>query len=389
MKKIAVSVLLLCGVLFYAAAAKGSVLEEIRTGVEQAMQDANVSAWDELLNELPQETKRFWEQKDANTLVRDYATGETPYLGDTVFSGLLEQLKSILPDFSGALIRLLIVSLISGFVKAMGEAGVSGLQDVAGFVCHAAAVIIAVATFMTLVETAKDTMDRTSRFIALCFPVLLTMLTALGGISAAGIFQPAMAMLTGGISLVLQRIVLPLILAGSVLAVLNNMTGRTQLKHLLGLCKSAVKWILGLVFTLYFGVTSLQGMTAAAVDNITVRTAKYAMDKMIPIVGGAVSGMVDTVLGCSLLVKNAAGAAAILIAFGIVCRPLLEIAAGIFAFRIAAAVSEPIADARLPQMMTALSEMLTYLFAVTLVLALMFVLTVGLVMSAGTGAVAG
>lgn len=374
------------GILLLSAPVDADVREEIRSGVAAAVEAADVSAWDSVLARLPEEARAFWGDKSAAQLVGEYAAGTAPYLGESLLFGVLERMKALLPDFLGVLLRFVVIALISGFVNAMGEAGVNGLRDIAGFASQAAAIVVVLGVYLPLLDTANNAVTQTSEFIELCFPALLTLLTATGSVGAAGVFQPAMAMLTGGVALVLQRAVLPLILAGSVLALLNNITGRVQLKHLSGLTKSAAKWTMGMLFTLYFGITSLQGMTASAFDSVTVRTAKYAADKMIPIVGGAVSGMVDTVLGCSVLVKNAAGAAAILIAFAIVCEPLLKILAGVFAFRIAAAVTEPVADARLPQMMTALSDMLTYLFAVTLVLALLFVLTIGLMMSAGAGA---
>jgi stage III sporulation protein AE len=130
-------------------------------------------------------------------------------------------------------------------------------------------------------------------------------------------------------------------------------------------------------------------MTAASFDGISIRTAKFALDKLVPIVGGMVSGTVDTMLGCAVLAKNAVGVAAILIAFSIICLPLLRIAAGMLAFRLAAAACEPIADPRLPKMLEALAEVLTYLFAAAVSLSVMFIITVGLIISTGNIAALG
>ena len=49
------------------------------------------------------------------------------------------------------------------------------------------------------------------------------------------------------------------------------------------------------------------GRSAAAVDGVSIRTAKYAMDNFIPIVGGMFADTVDTLVGCSLIVQNAVG----------------------------------------------------------------------------------
>jgi stage III sporulation protein AE len=86
--------------------------------------------------------------------------------------------------------------------------------------------------------------------------VLLTLLTAAGGIASAGIFQPAMAMLSSGVSVALQGVVLPVILTGGVMGVLNNITGRVQLGQFFKLSKTVAKWMIGFLFTLYFGITT-------------------------------------------------------------------------------------------------------------------------------------
>ncbi|OQA15503.1 MAG: Stage III sporulation protein AE (spore_III_AE) [Firmicutes bacterium ADurb.Bin356] len=90
-----------------------------------------------------------------------------------------------------------------------------------------------------------------------------------------------------------------------------------------------------------------------------------------------------------MLVKNAVGLLAIILAFSIACIPLMRIGVGMLAFRFAAAVCEPIADPRLPKMLASLADVLTYLFAATVSLSVMFMITVGLVMSTGNTVFAG
>lgn len=380
---------LLCILLLFPARAMAEVPLEIKEGVESAIDNSQLSSWEEIFASLPEEVRALWGGADLNTLVNGYALGESDFWGGVLQQGVGEIFKSVLPDLLPLLLSLLAVAVLSGFLRAMSDAGMSGLNDIAGFVCQCFAIGIALTGFLSLALLARESIAQTSAFIELAFPVLLTLLTATGGIASAGIFQPAMAMLCSGVSVALQGVVLPVILIGGVMGVLNNITGRVQLGQFFNLSKSAAKWMIGLLFTLYFGVTTLQGMTAASFDGVSIRTAKFALDKLVPIVGGMVSGTVDTVLGCAVLVKNAVGLTAILISFGIICVPLIRIAAGMLAFRLAAAVCEPIADPRLPKMLAALADVLTYLFAAAVSLSVMFMITVGLIMGAGNAAILG
>lgn len=103
------------------------------------------------------------------------------------------------------------------------------------------------------------------------------------------------------------------------------------------------------MFTLYIGITAISGIAVSSVSGLSLKTAKFAIDKFVPIIGGMVSGTVDTVMGCSMIVKNAAGIASILIAVGRVASPLIQIACTMFTLRIAAAICEPIASSSLPK----------------------------------------
>ncbi|HOR13691.1 MAG TPA: stage III sporulation protein AE [Clostridia bacterium] len=362
---------------------------ELREGVQHTIEDTNLQEWNMLFNSLPEDVRTLWGSQNLKTLVSDYALGEGGFWGSALEKGIREMFKNALPQLIPLILQLLTVAILSGFLRAMGDAGMSGLNDIAGFVCQCFAICIALSSFLSLIMLSRETIEQTSTFIELSFPLLLTLLTAAGGITSAGIFQPAMSMLCSGVTIALQNVVLPVTLTGGVMGVLNNITGRVQLGQFFNLSKSVAKWLIGLLFTLYSGVTTLQGMSAATFDGISVRTAKFALDKLVPIVGGMVSGTVDTMLGCAVLVKNAVGLLAIILAFSIACIPLMRIGVGMLAFRFAAAVCEPIADPRLPKMLASLADVLTYLFAATVSLSVMFMITVGLVMSTGNTVFAG
>lgn len=362
---------------------------ELREGVQDTIEDTNLQEWNMLFNSLPEDVRTLWGSQNLKTLVSDYALGEGDFWGSALEKGIREMFKNALPQLIPLILQLLAVAIFSGFLRAMGDAGMSGLNDIAGFVCQCFAICIALSSFLSLIMLSRETIEQTSAFIELSFPLLLTLLTAAGGITSAGIFQPAMSMLCSGVTIALQNVVLPVTLTGGVMGVLNNITGRVQLGQFFNLSKSVAKWFIGLLFTLYSGVTTLQGMSAATFDGISIRTAKFALDKLVPIVGGMVSGTVDTMLGCAVLVKNAVGLLAIILAFSIACIPLMRIGVGMLAFRFAAAVCEPIADPRLPKMLASLADVLTYLFAATVSLSVMFMITVGLVMSTGNTVFAG
>ena len=56
-------------------------------------------------------------------------------------------------------------------------------------------------------------------------------------------------------------------------------------------------WSLGIGFTVFIGVLTTRSVTAAAIDGVTLRTAKYALNNLVPFVGGLFADTVDTLVG--------------------------------------------------------------------------------------------
>ena len=368
--------------IFFAAPcaiAEETLDEAIKSEVEKNISSMDISGWDQTISGVSEDIAGLFSGDSAGGMIFEYSLNGFTANGQNIFDSLLNILKTNIWSHIGLLTMLFIISLTTGIVRAMITEEKGSLQELVGFICYCVAVGIVILAFGRCVEIGKRAIDDLTRFIELAFPVLITMLSATGAVVSGGIMQPTMSLLCGTMANVIKNIVVPVSLIGGALAVLNNITGKMQLAQLYSLCKSVVKWVLGLTFTLYLGITALQGLSAKAVDGLSIRTAKFALDKFVPIVGGMVSGTIDTVLGCALLVKNAAGITAIIIAFCLIAQPLAAIAGNIIVFRIAAAACEPIADPRLPKMFASAAEVLTYLFAAVVVLGAMFIITAGLI----------
>ena len=357
---------------------------DIENEIQNQVSESDIKSWQNVLDQLPPEIRDIWGGKDISKMVEDFALADTFTDPGSVIDKVLNVFSRELVSNVWLLSKVLAVALLSGLIHALSQDSSNGIRDIAGLICYCLAVGIIVAQFISAVSYGKEAISGMGSFINLALPVLTTLLSATGSIAASGVYQPAMALLSGTVAAAIEGLVLPVILAGGVLAVVNNMTERVNLNQLFSLSKTAAKWMIGLIFTIYLGIITVQGMSAAAIDGVSIRTAKYALDKFVPIVGSMVSGTMDTVLGCALIVKNAAGISAMVLTFGILLPPLIKIAGTIFTFRIAAALCEPIGEARLSKMMVSVAEISTYLFAVIIALGVMFMITVGLMMATGT-----
>lgn len=242
---------------------------------------------------------------------------------------------------------------------------------------------IAIKSFMIAINIGRETIDLMVNFMQALMPVLLAMLMAIGGITTSAFLHPVLLASIGFIGTLIKNLIFPLILFSAVLSIVNNLTSKIQVTKLATLLKQSAVVILGFVLTVFIGIISIQGITASTVDGVTIRTAKFAVDKLIPIVGGFLSDAMNTVMGCSLILKNAIGAIGLISIFILCLIPVIKILALIFVYKLCAAVIEPIAEGNLVDCLNGISNALILLSAAISSVAIMFFMTITIIVSTG------
>ncbi len=356
----------------------------IEAELERQIGELDLSGWEGTLDSLP--GNRPFGQS-VSELVSGLASGQNALSIDEFLGALGETAKSQLTSQLFLVVQLIAIALLSSLLSNLNTGFGGKVSEIGGFACYAIAIGVVVAAFSSMAQTGRAAVEALGSFMLTVFPALMTLLTAIGSSATAAAFRPATAVLVNSVGTVFMNVCMPLILAAGAMAIVSRIGERKTLTKLAKLLKDCCKWLIGILTTVYVGIVSLQGLTAGSFDGVSVRTAKYALNNFVPVAGRMVADTVDTVLGCSLLIKNALGVTSIVITALILLTPLITILGGMFAFRLAAALSEPVAMDRLPAMMSGVADVLGMLFGAVLAVGAMFMVTVGLLISAGNAAV--
>jgi stage III sporulation protein AE len=185
----------------------------------------------------------------------------------------------------------------------------------------------------------------------------------------------------------IHSVTLPLALSAGVISILNHLSPKIHLSRLSSLLESAASWTLGIGFTVFISVTTLQSFGAAAADGVSIRTAKYAVDHFVPVVGGMFADTMDTLVGASLLIKNALGIMGLVLLLSAGAGPMLQTAAAAMAYRACAALLEPLSDMRCSACMQDFSDILMLLFVIQLSVGAMFLLLSAQLLAVGNATV--
>ncbi|MEG1755389.1 MAG: stage III sporulation protein AE [Clostridia bacterium] len=357
----------------------------VEDGVNNWMNNVDWSGLEQLLAGMPEDVRTLWGTFGVRQRTEELALSGSveDVKEDALLSMLSRMLRAEWQRLASLAATLIGLTLAGGLSMALSGGKSGGAQETAAFVCRCFTLTVVLSAFSSSAAVAVLCMRSLCACMEIAMPILMTLLTAIGGVSTVGVFQPSMALLTNGVAAAMLTVVVPLALCGGVLGLFDQLSERIRLGELGDCIRSGIKWVIGIVTTLYVGTTALRGMTAAARDGVTIRTAKYAAGSMLPMVGGLVNGSFDTMLGCAGLVKNAAGMTMILLCVSIVLTPLFRITASMLLLRLTAAVTQPIAEKKQTGMFKIGADMLAVLLSACAAVAAMFLVTIGLIVGLG------
>lgn len=301
-----------------------------------------------------------------------------------ILNGMLKMIFSEVRNNISILAKLLILSIICGVLMNLRNAfNNDSISEVAYLACYIVIMSIVIKSCLTGIRIGKEAIDQMVSFMQALFPTMMILLAAMGGITSSAIFQPIILGTMTTVSVIIKEIIIPLIYFSSIIGLINNISNKVQISKLAQLMRQVSVVIIGVCFTIFMGILSIQGMTAANVDGVTIRTAKFAIDSFIPIVGGYLSEAVDTVIGCSMLLKNAIGVVGLITLFIICIIPCIKIMSLIIIYKFTAALIQPIADKKLVESISEISKAFVLVLAAVISVALMFFITITIIITAG------
>ncbi len=358
--------------------------DEISENIENALTTADLHELEEYYNEYARTLAPVTDGASLGSFITMLAQGGATFNAADVYgmvlNALFAGLKQSIPAVVQIIIVALIFSIISHFKPSFGETGVSKAAQTAQFVIVGTMTLGILASAFSIGSGAVEKM---TSFTGEFFPLMISLLTALGGITSAAILSPATVFLTTGITIFFKGFVLPLIIVLTVFTIINHFSTTIKLSGFCALLKSIVKWGVGIGLTVFIGIIAIQGLLGSSFDGVSIKTAKFTIDKFVPIVGGLFAQSVDVVISCTLLIKNAVGIAGIIIIAAIVISPALAILAHYFLFKLTGAILEPIAGGEMGKFAQDAADVLMLLFVAVLAAAIMFFVTTAVIIGAG------
>lgn len=313
--------------------------------------------------------------------VKKIVSGEFADGQQSIFKAIINLIFDDVLTFVPLLASIIIISIICGFLSNLkSDSSGKGVGDIIHFVCYGVVISIVMTAVVNLIQMTGKTINGLRSQMEVVFPLLLTIMTAIGGTMSVSIYQPAVALLSSAIMHIFTSVLMPIFIFSIVFTIISNLTSTVKLEKFTKFFQSTFKWIIGGIFTIFMAFLSIQGITASTYDGVSIRTAKYAIRSYVPILGGYLSEGFDVIMASSVLIKNAIGASGLLLMFSSIISPIVKIVVFILVLKLAAAILEPLTDARISDFIYSVSKSLSMLIVMILGVAFMYLITVGLIM---------
>jgi stage III sporulation protein AE len=240
--------------------------------------------------------------KDVSTLVEMDLT----QLPKAIWEMVCSQMKAPL-QLTAALLGLLLLAVLwKGMQK---ESAAKIPADL--LLCLGTAGILG-ASLVSLMRQLRAVIETTSGFVESFIPAYAGILAAAGQETTAYGMQTLTFGTAVFVSEWMGKIMLPCLsvyLALCLVCAAGTLVPMDQITHSIS---QAAGWVLGITMSLFSLVLGVQKIIAQATDSLGLKTAKFAMSSLVPVVGGALSDALSSVTTCLQLIKAAAGGFAVL-----------------------------------------------------------------------------
>ncbi|MBB6444880.1 stage III sporulation protein AE [Bacillus benzoevorans] len=370
------------------AAAETDNVKTTDTSVLQEMVDTQMQSLN--LDEL----KGFWENiideyggllpESQKGSLYDFISGEKELSIKEWLMGIVKFAFQELIANGKLLGSLIMLTVLSMFLQSLQNAFESGTISKSAYaVVFMVLIIIALNSFHVAISYAMDAISTMTSFIMALIPLLLALIAASGGLISAAFFHPVILFLINISGHFIQYIVLPLLFLSAILSIVSVLSEQYKVTQLANLLRNGSIALLGMFFTIFLGVISVQGASAAVSDGIAIKTAKFITGNFIPVIGRMFTDATDTVLSASLLLKNSVGIIGVAILLLIVAFPAVKLLIISLIYQFTAAILQPLGGGPIIKCLDIIGKSILYVFSALAIVSLMFFLSITVIIAAG------
>lgn len=334
------------------------------------------------LNETKQYTADFFPELNSQNLV-DELTNGTKIDSKNLVNKIINIFIGKIKENAKIIFSIIAVSILCSILKNIQSSFGGNVSEIAFYVCYLFIIILIIVSYTDIVSLCKDTITKLNDFMNMLIPLVLGLLVANGSIVSVSILQPILLVMTSTINVIVANVILPIIFISTMMNLIGNISENIKVSKIPKLLQKTCLWCLEFILIIFIGILSIEGTLGANVDGVTAKAAKSIVSTVIPVVGKALSDATDSILGATLITRNAVGIIGMIAIISIVLNPLISALIMMITYNVASALIEPIVDSRISKCMSGMGDSIKIVFALMATVCMLFIISTTIMIKLG------
>ncbi len=323
---------------------------------------------------------------DFEDYVKKLMSGEESFsltaIGEKLIKALSEEIKAHIGTFTQLISIALIAAIFTNLAKAFKYQQVS---ETGYYVTYLLLFGILISSFIGASAIASRVIGQILDFMKALVPAYFLAVSFSTGSMSSLVFYKAALMVITLVDFIIIKAIIPMANFYLIIMLANNLSKEDMLSKLAGLIETFTQWLLRSLLAAVIGFQTIQGLVVPVADQVK-RSLIFKASSAIPGIGNAIEGVTETVIGSGILLKNAIGAAGLIVILIICSVPIIQLTAITLIYKISCAALQPISDKRIIECINASAKSAQMLLKSVMVSAVLFLLSITIVaISTGKG----
>lgn len=277
---------------------KGEQVEDL---LNQQMNIINFSKVEEVVDESF--LQEYYQVNSFRELVGAILKGDVDFSIKTLFTGFFKYFGRELRGLSLLMAEVLALCLLSQILKNLDISfEKNSIGEIGFYVVYMTLILILFKSFSIVMDLSLGAIREIDTFMEPVIPLLIILMISGGNITVGAKAPLVITSLNFLIDLI-TRYIVPVIYFIVILELINHISKQDVLSQLLETSKKLISKILKYIFIIYALLMGVANIVPSMIDGVINKGAKTAMGS-IPVVGASLSGVMDTVLACSGVIKK-------------------------------------------------------------------------------------
>lgn len=298
--------------------------------------------------------------------------------------GLLKSLfqkKAELPIKSS--VTVLVFILLSAFLqslKAESDDSVNMIYSTATALLVATVVLVKLTSTVSLASMAISV---ASNFVYAFIPVFCSIVVASGGITTGFSTNTTLLILAQGLSFISSNVFMPIVNCYLALGVTSSLRYELNLDKLLSSVKKIITTCISFVSGVFVSVLSVKTAVAGRADMLGLRSIRFAINSVVPVIGSSISEGLLSIQAYSSLIKSSVGIVGV-VAVALVFLPsIIEVVLWRISLTLCVIVSDVFGDKSVSAVLNAFLNTLLLINVILILSMVTTVISFGILIAAG------